>query len=646
MKKTLLKLEFTKVENVSDYAEFEVKGDIIKFWPKLTELPYVVSFFDQELEFCKVIDVNDESDDILKQKYLELQQSKSAFEQFTKLHSKDAISAAINKFENWIDFIVYLQLQVEPGDYLVHEDNGVAEYIGITMKRSEFYFELKYAAEDKLFVHYSQIHRLTRYFGPEGIKPKVTKLSGGEWKRILKKVKEDTAKFAKELVLQDALRSLTDAPNILTTTELYTEFCDDFPYSLTYDQEKSIQDIEEDLHSQKSMNRLLVGDVGFGKTEVAMRAAFQVVESGFQIAMLCPTTILAAQHYKLFYDRFKKFGIKVSMISSFHSVKENFDNIQNLGNGKVEIVIGTHRLLSNDVKFKNLGLLIVDEEQKFGVRQKEKLKSLRFGVHILSMSATPIPRTLSLALSKIQDISIISTPPLGRKDIKTLLYELDWNIVKYAIEFELKRKGQLYFVHNDIKTIFTIKHKLEKLVPKLRIAVAFSENNVLHEKVNLNLEQTMEDFYNYKYDILLCSTIIENGIDMPNVNTIIINNAQNFGLSQLHQLRGRVGRSESQAYCYLFYKQKPDYRQVIKFPTTKHRKFKFKKDEENYTKRLEVLVGSSSLNSGFIIASRDLEIRGAGNILGKEQSGNINLIGYGMYLKLLEEEIAKMNSNK
>ncbi len=646
LKNTLTKLEFTKVDKISDFSQFEINGDNIKFWPKQTELPYLASFFDQELEFCKVIDINDKSEKIIKEKFEELQKNKNAYEQFVKVNSKDSIKLAISKFQNWIDVFIYLQLQVSNGDFLVHEDNGVAEYSGIVIKNESYYLELNYAAGDKLFVPYFQTERLTKYFGPEGVKPKITKLSGGEWKRIMKTVKEDSAKLAKELLVQNAMRLLGTPPVILPTSKLFREFCEDFPYSLTQDQEKTIAEIQNDFKLPNSMNRLLVGDVGFGKTEVAMRATFQVVESGFQVAILCPTTILSAQHYKLFKDRFEKFGVKVVMISSFHSQGENLKNIQKLQNGEIDIIVGTHRLLSDDIKFKNLGLLIIDEEQKFGVKQKEKLKSMRLGVHILSMSATPIPRTLSLALSKLQDISIISTPPAGRKDIKTYLYEFDWNLIKDTINLELKRKGQCYFIHNDIKTILSIKNKLVALIPNLRVAIAFSENNLNHQHINSNLELVMENFYNNEYDVLLCSTIIENGIDMPNVNTIIINNAQNFGLSQLHQLRGRVGRSEKQAFCYLFYKHKPTISEefeVVNYETYKI-KSKSKKSESNYKKRLETLVEASSLNSGFKIASRDLEIRGAGNVLGKEQSGNINLVGYGMYLKLLEEEIEKLKN--
>jgi transcription-repair coupling factor (superfamily II helicase) len=418
---------------------------------------------------------------------------------------------------------------------------------------------------------------------------------------------------------------------------MYEEFISDFPYKITKDQTQTELDVLNDLSLEKPMNRIIVGDVGFGKTEIAMRGAFKMVEGGYQVAVLCPTTVLTTQHEKVFKERFSKFGIRVESLSRLNSTAVK-SNLVDLENGKIDIIVGTHRLLSNDIRFKNLGMIIVDEEQKFGVKQKEKLKQIEIGVHVLSMSATPIPRSLSMALSSIQDISIIQTPPEGRKSIENVVTKLDQDRVKTAIAQELKRNGQVYYVHNKVETIQSKASQISKLLPKAKVIFA-------HGQMNPNtLMKNVSEFYEGKFDILVCTTIIENGLDMPNVNTIIVEHAQNFGLGQLYQLRGRVGRGDKQGYAYFFYDgdvltdDDSELEANIKNPTY----LKRFRERRKYRQRLKAIKESSELGAGFKLASRDLEIRGAGNLLGKQQHGNIKQIGYALYMQMLAEEIEKL----
>ncbi|MCA9383758.1 DEAD/DEAH box helicase, partial [Candidatus Dojkabacteria bacterium] len=455
-----------------------------------------------------------------------------------------------------------LEGEIEIGDYVVHEDHGIGTYQGIkqeiiperikkglgeyeTVERKEDYLLVEYAEGDELYVPLSQIDKITKYISPDELEPRITRLSKTEWIRLKAKVKESVEKLARELVQHYAKREVANAPEILfEDSSQYNKFADDFPYQETPDQQRTEKEIMKDLQTSKPMSRLIVGDVGFGKTEVAMRAAFKVAENGYQVAVLCPTTVLASQHEKVFEDRFQNTDIKIAGLSRFNA--DQYKEILNdLEEGKVQIIVGTHRLLSNDVNFKKLGLLIIDEEQKFGVKQKEKIKKLEYGVHVLSMSATPIPRTLSMALSAVQDISIIQTPPEGRKATKTIVTKASDEKIAEAILNEVNRGGQVYFVHNRVRTINSRFAKLSRLIPGVRFA--FAHGQMSPE----TLEKTINDFYNKKFDCLICTTIIENGIDMPNVNTIVIEHAQHFGLGQLYQLRGRVGRSTKQAYAYI-----------------------------------------------------------------------------------------------
>lgn len=548
-----------------------------------------------------------------------------------------------------------LEGELEIGDYVVHEDHGVGVYKGIKQEEynqeirtgvgeklnrviKEDYILISYAQEDELYVPLRQVDKLTKYISIDDQEPEITRLGKTDWESIRQKTKESIFAMAKELVDLYAKRELAKAPSINSDISAnYSDFVNAFQFKETPDQKQTERDILKDLSQDKPMNRIIVGDVGFGKTEVAMRAAFKVVESGMQVVVLCPTTVLTAQHEKVFVDRFKGFGYKVSSLSRLN-IAEQKGIINDIAKGQVDIVIGTHRLLSNDIAFNNLGLIIVDEEQKFGVKQKEKLKQLQIGVHVLSMSATPIPRSLSMALSSIQEISIIQTPPEGRKAIQNIVTKTDINKIREAINFELERKGQIYFVHNRVETIASATAKIKKLIPNAKVISAHGQMSPQ------TLTKNVGEFYKGNYDILVCTTIIENGLDMPNVNTIIVEHAQNFGLGQMYQLRGRVGRGDKQGYAYFLYDgdeiEQND--AVTEWSIQSTANLKKYRERRKYKKRLQAIKDSNELGAGFKLASRDLEIRGAGNLLGKQQHGNIKQIGYALYMQMLAEEIEKL----
>lgn len=557
--------------------------------------------------------------------------------------------------------LAQLEGEIDVGDYIGHEDHGIGIYAGLSQEKYEQkisagfnkyvtnviyedYILIKYAEQDELYVPINQINKITKYIGTDAGEPQLTRLGKNEWNVYKKKVKESVAMYAKELVSDLAEREIATAPilNAQQATD-YESFVRDFPYTETQDQIRSEREVLLDMQTGKPMNRLIVGDVGFGKTEIAMRAAFTAVQNGKQVLVLCPTTVLAAQHENVFRERFKNFSITIAGLSRF-TKKDHKKFISEMAEGKIDIVIGTHRLLSNDIKVKDLGLLIIDEEQKFGVKQKEKIKKLKYGVHVLSMSATPIPRTLSMALSSIWDISLIETPPEGRKAVKTIVRKINWNEIVESIHNEVKRGGQVYFLHNSVETIQSTFTKLQNLMPDVRFVFAHGQMEPS------KLEKAIEDFYAREFDCLICTTIIENGIDMQNVNTIIIEHAQNFGLAQLYQLRGRVGRGDKQAYAYLFYDgediSKKDEETYFENPKKAGQYLIIKAKQRRYKERLKALIDAEALGSGFNIASRDLEIRGAGNLLGKQQHGSINYIGYGLYMQLLAQEIERLKAVK
>jgi len=504
---------------------------------------------------------------------------------------------------------------LKPGNYLVHLDHGIGIYQQQTTYNKQQYYVLKYAQGDKLYVPVGLERKLSRYIG--FIEPKISRLGSSLWQRVKKKVREETEKLAKELLEIYAKREIVTRPPYLPDNEIDFQIASSFRYEETPDQIEAIEEIKKDLEKEKPMDRLLCGDVGFGKTEVALRAMIKVVKSGYQAAMICPTTILANQHFQNFKQRLKNLPIKIAMLSRLQTKKEQKEIIQKLGRGQIDIIVGTHRLLSKDVSFKNLGLLIIDDEQRFGVRQKEKLKKIRSLLDILSLSATPIPRTLYLSLSSLRNISLIQTPPVDRLPIKTFILSFKEKLIKEAIENEIKRKGQVYYLHNRVETIETARKFLENLVPEAKFGIAHGR---LREK---ELVEVMGDFQNKKIDVLIATTIIENGLDLPNVNTLIVADATKLGLSQAYQIRGRIGRSHIQAFAYFLY------------PSRLTEKVKM---------RLDALKEAEELGSGYKIALKDLEIRGAGNILGKEQSGNINRVGLNLYCQILSEAIEKLKA--
>jgi transcription-repair coupling factor (superfamily II helicase) len=504
--------------------------------------------------------------------------------------------------------------QIFPGDFLVHEDHGIGVFERMLGNKDGTYIEIRYAKKDRLLVPISQSEKVSKYIGGRGRVPTLTTLSGGSWRRVKSRVKEDTDALAKELLQIYAMREILKFGLKKEESKLKKElekFVESFEFKDTYDQQVVTQEIFEDITSGKLMDRLLVGDVGFGKTELAMRAAFLVLNFGMQVALLAPTTILVEQHAAVFKKRLEGSGINVAVLSRFLSEKEKRNMIDDLENGKIDFIIGTHSLLYDRVKFKNLGLIVIDEEQKFGVKQKEKLKQKRLEAHVLSMSATPIPRSLSMSLSGIRDISTLFTPPEGRKSISNTFAPFSWSKVKVAIEKEIARKGQVYFLHNRVFDIQFVEKKLVEIFPLANIAV-------LHGQMHPDdISRVMNAFCSGKIDILVCTTIIENGIDIPNVNTLIVQDASNFGLSQLYQIRGRIGRSNVQAYAHFFYKSM----------------------KGNTGLRLDALMEAQDLGSGFLLANRDLEIRGVGDLLGSAQSGNINAVGYGLFMKFLSDAV-------
>ncbi len=510
---------------------------------------------------------------------------------------------------------------LKKGDLVVHVDHGIGEFVelkqlglGGTGGVQEF-LELRYANDDKLFVPVERLDLIQKYTG--GTRPALDKLGGTTWEKAKTRVKKAMRDMAEELLKLYAQRKAVAGHPFAADSHWQQEFEDAFPYDLTIDQATAVADIKRDMETATPMDRLLCGDVGYGKTEVAMRAAFKAVMDGKQVAVLAPTTVLAFQHLKTFRQRFSGFPVGIDMVSRFRTKQEQQAILESAAAGKIDVVIGTHRLLSKDVQFKDLGLLIVDEEQRFGVAHKERIKQMKKRVDVLTMSATPIPRTLNMSLVGIRDMSIIETPPKDRLSIQTNVVKFDSAVIERAVKNEIARGGQIYFVHNRVESIFSIGNLLQRLVPDARVVVAHGQ---MGEE---ELERAMLAFVQREADILLATTIVENGLDIPNANTIIINRADRYGLSQLYQLRGRVGRSDRPAYAYLLIPPEQALTPVAR-------------------KRLAAIREFSDLGSGFRVAALDLEIRGAGNLLGGEQSGQIDSVGFEMYMKLLDETIKEL----
>ena len=508
--------------------------------------------------------------------------------------------------------------ELKPGDYVVHANHGIGVYKGIKQMAAggttRDYLDIVYDKGDKLYVPVDQLDLVQKYIGSEGNSPKINKLGGAEWQKAKAKARKSINEIAQDLVKLYAARATLKGHSFGKDTEWQRQFEDEFPYEETPDQLASLEEIKRDMESDKPMDRLLCGDVGYGKTEVAIRAAFKAVMDGKQVAFLVPTTILADQHYNNFIKRFSDFPIKIDMISRFRTPKQQKATLQALKEGNVDILIGTHRLVSKDIVFKDLGLLIVDEEQRFGVAQKEKIKGIKKNVDVLTLSATPIPRTLHMSLTGVRDISVIETPPEDRYPIQTYVVEQNDQLIRDAILREIGRGGQVYFVYNRVESIDSMANYIRDLVPECKVGIMHGQ---MTEK---ELETEMIAFMNKEYDVLVCTTIIETGIDISNVNTMIVHDADKMGLSQLYQLRGRVGRSNRVAYTYFIYTKDKILTEVAE-------------------KRLKALKDFTELGSGFKIAMRDLEIRGAGNMMGSSQHGHMASIGYDLYCKMLEDTV-------
>jgi len=553
---------YEKVLRVSEPGEFSQRGEIIDVFPVNLISAVRFDFLGNQIENIEALDIKVEdekkSKEILKKKL----KSQKLFSDLKGLKSKD---------------------------YLVHLDHGIGIYNRQLAINNQQYYQLEYAQGDKLYVPVGLERKLSRYVG--FIKPKISRLGSPLWQRIKRKIKEEVEKLARELLEVAAIRKVTPRPPYLSEDEINLQINSSFQFEETPDQSQAIEDIKKDLEKPKPMDRIVCGDVGFGKTEVALRAMIKVVNSGYQAAMICPTTILTSQHFQNFERRLKNLPVKIVMLSRLQSKKKQREIINDLKNGKVDVVVGTHRILSSDVEFKNLGLLVIDDEQRFGVRQKEKLKKIRASLDILSLSATPIPRTLYMAISSLKDISLIQTPPVGRLPVKTFILPFKDKIIKQAIETEAERGGQIYYLHNRVETIEIVKRSLGNLSPKAKFGIAHGR---LKEK---ELVKVMEDFQNKKVDVLVATTIIENGLDLPNVNTLIVADSTRLGLAGAYQIRGRIGRSNIQAFSYFLYPQRLS--SLAK-------------------ERLQALKEAEELGSGYRIALKDLEMRGGGNILGKE----------------------------
>jgi len=591
---------YEKVLRVSEPGEFSQRGGIIDVFPINSIFALRFEFLGNRIESIERLSV-------------EIEDEKTA---------KDILKRKLKSQKLFSDL-----KGLKPGDYLVHLDHGIGIYnqqltINPEGKPSasygagnQQYYQIEYAQGDKLYVPVGLERKLSRYIG--FVEPRISRLGSSLWQRVKRKVKTDTEKLAKELLEIYAKREIATRPPYLPEDEIDFQLASSFQYEETPDQIETIEDIKKDLEKEEPMDRLLCGDVGFGKTEVALRAMAKAIKSGYQAVMICPTTILANQHFQNFKGRVKNLPIKIALLSRLQSKKEQKEIIENLKTGKIDITIGTHRILSSDVEFKNLGLLIIDDEQRFGVRQKEKLKKIRASLDVLSLSATPIPRTLYLALSSLKDISLIQTPPVGRLPVKTFISPFKEKLIKEAIEKEIARSGQVYYLHNRVETIEVARKFLENLISEAKFGIAHGR---LKEK---ELVKVMEDFQNKKIDVLIATTIIENGLDLPNVNTLIVADSTRLGLAEAYQIRGRIGRSHIQAFAYFFYGSHLS---------------------EKAKMRLDALKEAEELGSGYKIALKDLEIRGAGNILGKEQSGNINRVGLNLYCQMLSEAIEKLKA--
>ncbi len=604
---------YYRTRKVTGEGDYSLIGEVLIVYPATFEYPLRIEIVDNIIKSVKSIDpgsfktINEHTGVIVLP--LEVLRRKKI-----KKSTIDLGEQPINAF-----------VDIEPGDYVVHLDYGIGKYLGMQKLRSKpglnVFFVLEYKGGDKLFVDQKDLHKLQRYISFHKRPPMVNRLRGKRWSIAKKDASSGAAKMAKGFLALQAKRESSKGFSFSKDTDWQKEIEEKFPYRETPDQIKTTMQVKIDMEQNKPMDRLLCGDVGYGKTEVALRAAFKAVMDNKQVAVLVPTTILAEQHVNTFTGRFKDYPVKIQMLNRFKTASEQKNIVRDLADGKIDIIIGTHRLLSKDVEFKDLGLLIIDEEQRFGVHHKNKIKQMRLNVDILTLTATPIPRTLYLALMGGKDISVIETPPLEREPVETKVIKFDKEQIAKVIRKELARKGQIYFVHNRVQTINKIAVDISKLVPEAKVTVGHGQMSAR------TLEKTILNFMNGGIDILVCTTIIESGIDIPNVNTMIIDNADRYGLSDLYQLRGRIGRFDRKAHAYLI---------VRNADTLTH----------EVQARLNAIKKYQKLGSGFKIAMRDLEMRGAGNILGVEQSGFINQVGFDLYCRLLKEEMGRLEPRK
>ncbi|MDD5691025.1 MAG: transcription-repair coupling factor [Candidatus Omnitrophica bacterium] len=601
--KVLVDFGYKRQEQVSGEGDFSRRGGIIDIFPVSFELPIRIDMDNDKAISIKTF--NPESGQALWQHNIVI---------ILPYKSSAARTAVFNEefpLKNFVDLNV--------GDFVVHNQHGIGKFLGMQKVQvkgvSKDHLVIEYDRNERLFVPVDSMHLVQKYIAFHTRKPKLYRLGNKEWQRVKERTRKGIAKLAWELLGLQAMRLAGEGFKFSRDTDWQVDFEKTFPYQETPDQARAMAEVKRDMESVKPMDRLLCGDVGYGKTEVAMRAAFKAVMDNKQVAYLVPTTILAEQHYKNFILRLKNFPVKVEMLSRFKTAAEQDEIIKGLRSGSVDIVIGTHRLLSPDVSFKNLGLVIVDEEQRFGVKAKEQLKKIKTSIDVLVLTATPIPRTLYMSLMGAKDFSVINTPPQNRLPIKTVVVEYDSDLIAQAIKSELDRGGQVFFLHNRILDLEKVRDKIVRsLGSNARISIAHGQMPAKQ------LEQVMSDFINGNIDVLVSTMIIESGIDIPNANTIIINNAHCFGLADLHQLRGRVGRFNRSAYAYFMIGRKELIDTVAR-------------------KRLQAIEEHSDLGSGFNIAMEDLEIRGAGNLLGQEQHGFIVAVGFDLYCRLLKEAI-------
>ncbi|MCQ9206353.1 MAG: transcription-repair coupling factor [Omnitrophica bacterium] len=605
--RTLTRFGYTRVNGIAEEGDFSVKGENLFIFPATFEYPIRVELSNDLVSAIKTIDITT---------YKAISAHQMVFVLPIKgmLRKRRYRPSKIHKETDPIDTFV----DIEPHDYVVHVDYGIGRYLGLERLETKAGFldhlVIEYKDKDKLYVPFEDLNKVQKYIALAKRPPKLYKMASRMWAKTKARAKKNAAKAAFDILDVQAKRNTLAGFAYSKDTDWQRILEESFPYKETKDQLKTTLELKNDMEKSRPMDRLLCGDVGYGKTEVALRAAFKAVMDNKQVAVLVPTTILAEQHYITFTRRVKDFPVNVEMLSRFKTRGEQRKILDELETGKVDIIIGTHRLLSGDVRFKDLGLVIIDEEQRFGVKHKERLKKLRLLVDVLTLTATPIPRTLYMALMGGRDISVIDTPPLERLPVKTHITEFDTRVIREAIKKEIKRRGQIYFVHNRVEDIEKICERIKRMSPESRIAVAHGQMN---EK---NLESTMGEFIKGNIDILVCTTIIESGIDIPNANTIFINNADRFGLAGLYQLRGRVGRFNRRAWCYLI---------VGNMGTL----------TGDVQRRLSTIKKYQELGSGFKIAMQDLQIRGAGNLLGMEQHGYIDSIGFDLYCRLLRDSI-------